>query len=249
MTTDYARLMRSRPSPGVAEKLEEQPGGGMTGRATVTRTKSGNLRGSVDPQALARTLETLQGRMTALEQQRDEARFLALQQAREAREYQASELAAEMEELVTGFGMDSGLPDRATVRQASTRADPWAGDAEHSESYMDAIRNGTPLPELRRRSAEDAVRRAIAHEPNPVIYEAPAWCGRNGCRPAMPCPACAGHRVRVRDGSVTEAPPQRSVVHNEWEQFPDHAPVPPPDFRAPEFAQARARAPQVPGGL
>ena len=39
----------------------------MTARATVTRTRSGNLRGSVDPQALAREFETLKSDVGGVE--------------------------------------------------------------------------------------------------------------------------------------------------------------------------------------
>lgn len=135
-----------------------------------------------------------------------------------------------------------------TMRQASSRGDPWANDLEHSPEFLEAVRNGRSLPELRKMQADDAVMRAETSRPNPVLGEARVWCGKGGCRPATPCPNCAGRTVLVMDGSVAEPPQQRSVVHNDWESFPDHQG---PHFNAdargePGFVTARQHAPQVP---
>jgi hypothetical protein len=156
------------------------------------------------------------------------------------------------------------------MRQASTRANPFSDDVEHSPGYMEAIRNGTPLTELRRRSAGHAITEAVHREPSPVLHESPAWCGRffpwGQCRPATPCEGCRGHRTVVHDssaGGTVTAPRQASKLYRDWEQFPDHAagstpahaPIPPPGTgpepdwaeRTGDFAQARAQAAQIPG--
>ena len=138
-------------------------------------------------------------------------------------------------------------PEPYRMAQASSRSgDIWAGDIEHSESYMDAIRRGVNVGELRRQSAEDAMQRAIAHQPSSLIWESPACCGRDGCRPATQCPNCRGHSTVVRDEAAHIEPPRQvSVVHRDWAEFPDHAPIPPPN-RQPGAVWAREQAAAMP---
>jgi hypothetical protein len=113
-------------------------------------------------------------------------------------------------------------------RQASSRSDPWADDIEHSPQYMDAVRNGTPLPQLRRLSADDAVMRSRRDQPSPVM-----WTTRDG--------------QAVMDGSLHRPPEQRSVTHHQWTDFPDHQPAPPASNAEPaDFLVARQQAAQMP---
>ena len=116
------------------------------------------------------------------------------------------------------------------MRQASsTTGDIWANDIEHSPAFMEAIRKGTPVGELRRKSADDAVMRAKRDQVNPVM-----WHDRDG-RPVM-------------DGSVTTAPEQQSREYHSWRDFPDHQPpLPePPPGPEPDFLSARRHAGQLP---
>jgi hypothetical protein len=114
--------------------------------------------------------------------------------------------------------------------QASSRSDPWAGDPEHSEAFMQAVRDGVPVAELRRRSDQDARMRAEAARPSPVM-----WVTASG--------------EAVVDGSAVQAPVQRSVVAHPWSDFPDHQSEGQfrADHRPPDFLTARQQAPQVPG--
>lgn len=120
-------------------------------------------------------------------------------------------------------------PEPFIMRQASTTSgDIWAGDVEHSPAYMDAIRNGTSLPELRRLSADDAVMRSRRDQPSPLM-----WTTRDG--------------QAVMDGSLHRPPEQRSVTHHEWTDFPDHQPAPPASNAEPaDFLVARQQAAQMP---
>ena len=102
---------------------------------------------------------------------------------------------------VIGPGAHPAVP--VTMHQASnTTGDIWASDIEHSESFMEAVRNGANIGELRRQSAQSMLMQAGTAELSPVIYETVAWCGKDGCRPATPCPSCAGHRKPVIDDSA-----------------------------------------------
>ena len=117
------------------------------------------------------------------------------------------------------------------MRQASTTSgDIWADDVEHSPQFMQAIMNGTPISELRRKSADDAVMRARREQASPVM-----WHTRDG--------------KAVMDGSVTAAPEQQSVEHRQWTDFSDHQPPlpkPPPTGQEPDFMTARRHAGQLP---
>jgi hypothetical protein len=122
-------------------------------------------------------------------------------------------------------GPGAHAPEPFVMRQASTLGDPWAGDVEHSAQYMHDIVNGTPMTELGRISARDAVMRHEVSQPSPVLHESPRWCGKffpwGQCRPATPCPSCQGHRTVVRDSSGSAEPPlQRTMLRAEWEPDP-----------------------------
>ena len=116
-------------------------------------------------------------------------------------------------------------------RQASTTSgDIWADDLEHSPQFMQAIMNGTPVGELRKMSADDAVMRANRSKPGAVM-----WRTREG--------------EAVMDGSVTTAPEQQSREYRSWSDFPDHQPpLPesPPSGPEPDFVAARRHAGQLP---
>jgi hypothetical protein len=178
-------------------------------RATLATTRSGRPRADVSPAAVARELEAHESRLRAVEH------ALAPAFAPSPRRDRVSR----------GPGDHPAEPYR--MGQASTNTDPWAGDVEHSPGYVDDIAYGVPVSELRERSAQDAMMRAVTSEPDPVLYAAAVWCGRNGCRPATPCGSCAGKVVAVADSSRASVPVQRSVVYGEWRDYPDHGQEPP----------------------
>jgi hypothetical protein len=105
-------------------------------------------------------------------------------------------------------------------RSPAKTGDPWLGDYEHSPDFLDSARDAaTPLTELRQRSArEDQIlQKAAERAAGPsVLYFSPAWCGQGGCRPATPCPRCAGQVNRVMDksGEVMGGLGQRTLVHS-----------------------------------
>ena len=185
-------------------------------KGTLTKTRTGRPRTYVDPVAVAAELEKLKATVAGHE------RVLSPAFAPAA--------AAPIKETMTDIRGPGAYPREPVVmRQASSNSgDIWAGDAEHSPSFMQAIKDGVPLAELRKRSADDAIMRANASNPNPVM-----WRTRDN-QPVM-------------DGSVVQPPEQHSVVHHEWSDFPDHAPAPPPTGREPDFVTARQHAPQMPG--
>lgn len=105
-------------------------------------------------------------------------------------------------------------------RSPARTGDPFRGDYEHSYLFMNSARDATtPLAELRQRSArEDQIlQQAAERAAGPsVLYSSPAWCGRGGCRPATPCPRCAGQVNRVMDksGEIMGGREQRTLVHS-----------------------------------
>ena len=184
----------------------------MTGRANLTKTRSGRPRVNVDPAAVAAELEMVKHEVSGLK------RVLAPA-------FSAPPSPPMRESMSRGPG--DYRPEPTVLRQASSNTDPWAGDVEHSPAFMEALARGVPIAELRQRSADDAISRAIAHEPSALVWESPVSCGRGGCRPATPCSDCAGKRQLVRDNAAHLEPPrQASIVHRPWESFPDHAPPP-----------------------
>ena len=175
-------------------------------KGSITTTRSGRPRENPSPQAMAKEIQAVKNDVGDLK------RILAPAFAPPMRE-----------SMSRGPGEYRQKP--TVLRQASSNSDPWAGDIEHSESYMEAIRTGANIAELRQRSADDAVQRAIAHQSSPVIWESPAFCGQ--CRPATPCANCRGQSRVVRDEGAFLVPPQQSsIVHREWTDFPDHRPLP-----------------------
>ena len=199
----------------------------MTGKATLTKTRSGRPRVNVSPQALAAEVEQLKSDLSGIK------RVLAPAFAPAPPPPMRSPMSR---------GPGDYRPEPFAMRQAGSNANPWAGDIEHSESYMEAIRTGQNIGELRQRSADDAMRRAIAHQPSALIWESPAFCGQ--CRPATPCANCRGRSTVVRDNAAHIEPPrQSSVVHREWEQFPDHQP---PPGAEPGWSVARQQAAAMP---
>ena len=198
----------------------------MTGRASLTKTRSGRPRVNVDPAAVAAELESLKTEVGGLK------RVLA----------PAFAPAPPPMRSTMSRGPGDYRPEAYRMAQASSNANPWAGDIEHSESYMEAIRTGANIAELRQRSADDAMQRAIAHQPSALIWESPAFCGQ--CRPATPCANCAGRSTVVRDNAAYMEPPrQSSVVHRQWEEFPDHQP---PPGAEPGWSTARQQAAALP---
>ena len=108
---------------------------------------------------------------------------------------------------------------------------------------MRQLAQGVPIGELRQRSASDKVMRAT-RQPPPVIWESPQTCGQGACRPASQCPDCRGRSNLARDDAAGIEPPrQSSVVHREWEQFPDHRP---PPGAEPGWSTARQQAAAMP---
>ena len=202
----------------------------MTGRANLTKTRSGRPRVNVDVAAVAQELEAVKSDVGSLK------RVLA-----------PAFSAAPSPPMRVPMGSSRGPGDYPvepfTMRQASSNADPWADDYEHSAQFMaDAMRGGN-IAELRARSAQDRVMRAT-RQPPPVIWESPQSCGRGGCRPATPCANCAGRSNLVRDdGAHLEPPRQASIVHRQWEDFPDHKP---PPGAEPGWSVARQQAAAMP---
>ena len=142
----------------------------------------------------------------------------------------APALVPPMRQDMTGTrGPGAHPPEPVVMRQASSRTgNIWDHDVEHSPAFMEAIRNGTPLPDLRKLSADDAIMRARRDQGNPVM-----WIDRNG-KPVM-------------DGSVVQAPEQRSVTHHQWSDFADHQAPLPASNAEPAFVTARQTAAQLPG--
>lgn len=142
------------------------------------------------------------------------------------------------------------------MRQASSRSDPWAGDYEHSPEFLDDLRNGANIAELRRRSARDVVMGHQASQPSPVLFESRAWCGQNGCRPASPCMSCHGHRAVVRDSSAAPVQASRPFPGEQAaDSVPEQVPpvrwdvLPEPAGTEPGFMAARQHVlPQRPPG-
>ena len=145
--------------------------------------------------------------------------------------------SAPMRDTMTDIRGPGVYPRELVVlRQASSNGgDIWAGDVEHSPAFMEAVRKGGNIADLRRQSAEHALMQAITRQPNPVLSETPVFCGQDGCRPATQCPNCRGRTRVVTDDSVATVPPrQSSVTYRQWNEFPDHQdprnllPEPPP---------------------
>ena len=111
-------------------------------KGSITTTRSGRPRENPSPQAMAKEIQAVKNDVGDLK------RILAPAFAPPMRE-----------SMSRGPGEYRQKP--TVLRQASSNSDPWAGDIEHSESYMEAIRTGANIAELRQRSADDAVQRAI----------------------------------------------------------------------------------------
>ncbi len=132
--------------------MSGEEGGGLVSKATVTRTRSGNLRGSVDPQALARELETLRARVTALEHALAPAMTTPHPRPR--------------------LDLDSGL-DAGPPRQASVTTGQWG--ARHDPRVMRVY--GTDMfPAVLRSVEEEQARQAIERQRGSDIM----WRTRDG---------------------------------------------------------------------
>ena len=153
----------------------------MTGRATVTRTRSGNLRGSVDPQALAREFETLKARVDGHD------RVLA------------PAFAAPMEKTV-----DDGT-ERDIVTSSSTGGMRWDAFPDHDPDFLagritldQAIARhvrpdeGCQCPNCTHQRKMDA--RIVSPEPEPQakcpFCRGPGYTGRPEGMGWSSCPEC-----------------------------------------------------------
>jgi len=131
--------------------------------------------------------------------------------------------------------LDSGLNDAGPPRQASVTTGEWG--ARHDPRVMRVY--GTDMfPAVLRSVEEEQARQAIERQRgSDVMWPLRAWCGKDGCRPASPCPSCAGHRTVVRDGTgAAPAVPRQTSAHpgsTFWDQFPDHQRAPEPGPPAP----------------
>jgi hypothetical protein len=98
-------------------------------------------------------------------------------------------------------------------------SDPWREDIEHTEAFMARANDAAPLIELRRQAADDEAMRAArrAEQSGPrELWGAPVWgrCRQPSCRPATPCPACAGQPAQpVADQSGDRFGGHRQVSH------------------------------------
>ena len=185
----------------------------MTGKGSLTTTRSGRPRVNVDPVALAQELETVKREVGGIKRVLSPA-------------FSPAPSPPMRGSMSRGPG-DYPAEPYVMAQASRNTGDIWASDVEHSPAFMEALARGVPIGELRQRSADDAVSRAIAHQPSGLIWESPVSCGRGGCRPASPCSGCAGKRQLVRDeAAYLEPPRQTSTVFHQWEDFPDHAPPP-----------------------
>ena len=102
-------------------------------------------------------------------------------------------------------------------RSPQKTSDPWRGDYEHDHLFMDSARAGVQLAELRARAARDSQLRQQAAEraAGPaVLWPSNTFCGAPGCRPATPCPDCAGQYHLVKDKSEElGGREQRTLIH------------------------------------
>lgn len=202
----------------------------MTNKGTLTTTRSGRPRVNVDPVALAAELETVKREVGGIK------RVLA--------PAFAPAPAPPMRDTMSRGPGDHPAEPYVLAQASRNTGNIWAGDIEHSAPFMEALARGVPIGELRQRSADDAMQRAIAHQPSGLIWESPQSCGRGGCRPATPCANCAGRTQLVRDDAAYMEPPrQTSVVHRDWESFPDHQP---PPGAEPGWSVARQQAAAMP---
>ena len=203
----------------------------MTGRATIAKTRSGRPRVNVDPAALAASWRPSSPRSAA------SRRCSPLPSA--ARPPGPAPMRSPVSR-----GPGQYRPEPFVMAQASSNADPWAGDIEHSESYMEAIRTGQNIGELRRRSADDAMQRAIAHQPPPVIWESPAFAASAGppprARAARAVPRWSGTTQRASGRPGRPAPCSRTGP-----SFPitSRRPVPSPGSDRPAAGRRHAAPP------
>ena len=151
----------------------------MTGRATVNRTRSGNLRGSVDPQALARDFETLKSDVSGI------------------KKVLAPAFAAPMENTV------DGQPERYTT--SSTGGMQWERFPDHDPDFLSGritleqarTRHARPdegcqCPNCQHQRKADA--RIVSPEPEPQaacpFCRGTGYTGRPEGMGSASCPDC-----------------------------------------------------------
>ena len=121
----------------------------MTGKGTLTTTRSGRPRENVSPQAVAAEVEQLKAEVGGLK------KVLA----------PAFKAPPPMRGTMSRGPGDHPREPYVMAQASSRSGDIWAGDYEHSQGFMDALKNGANIAELRQHSAEDKVMRATRQPP------------------------------------------------------------------------------------